>query len=78
MTKLISLSEDVYKELNRIREEEGKSFSEVIKELLRYRYLDIRGLVKLIEKIGPFEVENVEKEVWESVPKRVDEAWKSA
>jgi len=78
MTKLISLSEDVYKELNRIREEEGKSFSEVIKELLRYRYLDIRGLVKLIEKIGPFEVENVGKEVWESVPRRADEVWKSA
>ena len=47
MTKLISLAEDVYEELNRIREREGKSFSEVIRELLRYRYLDIRGLLEL-------------------------------
>ena len=78
MTKLISLSEDVYKELNRIREENSKSFSEVIKELLRYKYLDIRGLVELIEKIGPFDVKDIDKEIWESVPRRADKAWRSA
>ena len=78
MTKLVSLSEDVYEELNRIRVREGKSFSEVIRELLRYRYLDMRGLVELIERIGPIEIEEVEEEVWESIPRRAGEAWKSA
>ena len=78
MTKLVSLSEDVYEELNRIRVREGKSFSEVIRELLRYRYLDMRGLVELIERIGPIEVEEVEEEVWEGIPRRAGEAWRSA
>ena len=78
MTKLVSLSEDVYEELNRIRVREGKSFSEVIRELLRYRYLDMRGLVELIERIGPIEIEEVEEEVWESIPRRAGEDWKSA
>jgi len=78
MTKLVSLSEDVYEELNKIREREGKSFSEVIRELLRYRYLDIGGLVKLIEKIGPIKIEEADKRVWESIPRRAGEAWRSA
>ena len=78
MTKLVSLSEEVYEELNRIREREGKSFSEVIRELLRYRYLDIKGLVRLIEKVGPIDVEESDKRVWESIPRRAEEAWRSA
>ncbi len=78
MTKLVSLSEDVYEELNRIRKMEGKSFSEVIRELLRCRYLSIKGLVRLIEQIGPIEVEEVSNEVWENIPERAEEAWKSA
>ncbi len=78
MTKLVSLSEDVYEELNKIRKMEGKSFSEIIRELLRYRYLSIKGLVKLIEQIGPIEVEETGKEMWESIPKRAEKAWKSA
>ena len=75
---MVSLSEDVYEELNRIREMEGKSFSEVIRELLRYRYLDIRGLMKLIEKIGPIKIEEADRKVWESIPRRAEEAWRSA
>ena len=64
--------------MNRIRVREGKSFSEVIRELLRYRYLDMRGLVELIERIGPIEVEEVEEGVWEGIPRRAGGAWRSA
>jgi len=78
MTKLVSLSEDVYEELNKIRKMEGKSFSQIIKELLRYRFLSIKELVKLIEQIGPIQVEETPKEAWESIPRRAEEAWKSA
>lgn len=78
MTKLVSLSEDVYEELNKIRKMEGKSFSQIIKELLRYRYLSIKELVKLIEQIGPIEAEETRKEAWGSIPRRAEEAWKSA
>jgi len=78
MTKLVSISEDVYEELNKIRKIEGKSFSQIIKELLRYRFLSIKELAKLIEQIGPTQVEETGKEEWESIPRRAEEAWKSA
>lgn len=78
MTKLVSLSEDVYEELVRIKKREGKSFSEVIRDLLRYRYADINRIVELSKQLGPFEFDEVDKKVWDSIPKRAEKIWKSA
>jgi len=46
--------------------------------LLGYGYLDIKGLVRLIEKVGPIDVEEADKRIWESIPKRAEETWRSA
>lgn len=42
------------------------------------KHAGISRVLELAERLHPFEIEAVDKEVWESIPRRAEKAWRNA